>query len=175
VMISVVFALLVVGANPPHNFTLATIDCTLFGLLLAMAWLRTHGLWLGWGVHFAYRAVTAVALGLPVAGRGEFGTPIDMYASGPRWLTGGAFGLDAALLTGFAMLAGMIVLYRATREYAWQYTHPPIVGAGYEVTVAPPAAHVAMEKAAAPPPLVQIMPTTPQTRSVIDAPPRGQE
>jgi hypothetical protein len=150
---------------------MAVIDCTLFALLLAMAWLRTHALWVGWGMHFAYRAVTAIVLGLPVAGRAEFGSPTDMIASGPRWLTGGAFGPDAAVLTGLAMLGGMIVLYRATRDLAWTHTFRPIVPAGYEVTVAPPAAHVAMEKTAAPPPLVQILPTTPQTRSVVEPPP----
>jgi hypothetical protein len=141
-------------------------------LLLAMAWLRTHALWVGWGLHFAYRVVMAVVLGLPIAGRAEFGSPTEMYATGPRWLSGGAFGLDGAALTGLLMLGGMAVLYRATRNYAWDYTFAPIVPAGYEVTVAPPAAHVAMEKAAPPPPaLVQIMPTTPQTRSVIELPP----
>jgi len=164
---SVLFAALTVQANPPHNFPVALVDCTFFGLLLAMAWFRTHALWLGWGLHFAYRAVAAVALGLPIAGHGEYGSPTDMYATGPRWLSGGAFGLDAAVLTALVILAGMILLYRATRDYAWEYTHPPIVPAGYEVTVAPPAAHIAMEKSAAPPPLVQILPSTPQSRSAI--------
>jgi membrane protease YdiL (CAAX protease family) len=173
VLMSVLFAALIVQANPPHNYLVALIDSTFFGLLLAMAWLRTHALWLGWGLHFAYRAVAAVVLGLPIAGHGEFGSPTDMYATGPRWLSGGAFGLDAALLTSLVMLGGMIVLYRETRDYAWKYTHPPIVPGGYEVTVAPPAAHIAMEKAApAPPPLVQILPVTPQTRSVVDPPPQ---
>ena len=173
ILISALFGSLIVQANPPRTVLLAVVDCTLFGVLLAMAWLRTHALWLGWGLHFSYRAVMAFALGLPIAGRAEFGTPVDMYASGPRWLTGGAFGLDAAFLTGVVLIGGMIALYRATRDYAWEYTHPPIIAGGYEVTVAPPAAHVAMEKAAAPPPLVQIMPTTPQTRSVVDVPPQG--
>ena len=168
----ILFAVIVVGANPPRNAMLAMIDCTLFGLLLATAWLRTYALWVGWGLHFGYRAVMAVALGLPIAGRAEFGCLTDMYTSGPRWLTGGAFGLDAAFLTFFVMLAGMAVLYRATREYAWNYTFPTLEPGGYEVVVAPPAAHVAMEKAAAPPPLVQILPTTPQTRSVVDIPPQ---
>ncbi len=173
ILVSVLFGILVVQANPPRNQLMAMVDCTLFGLLLAMAWLRTHALWLGWGLHFSYRAVMAIALGLPIAGHSEFGTPIDMYATGPRWLSGGAFGLDAAFLTSLVLAGGMIVLYRATRDYAWEYTHPPIVAGGYEVTVAPPAAHVAMEKAAAPPPLVQILPTIPQTRSVMDVPPQG--
>ncbi len=168
VLLSVLFALVLIRANPPRNGLIALIDCTLFGLLLAMAWLRTHALWLGWGLHFAYRAVAAVIFGLPVAGRTDFGSPTDMYASGAHWLSGGFFGLDAALLTAVVMLGGMVVLYRVTRDYAWNYTHPPIVPGGYEVVVAPPAAHVAMEKAAAPPPLVQILPSTPQTRSVIE-------
>ena len=171
ILLSMLFAVLIVEANPPRNAVLGLIDCTLLGLLLSMAWMRTHALWLGWGMHFAYRAVAAVALGLPIAGRGEFGSPTDMYATGPRWLTGGAFGLDAAFLTALVLLGGMIVLYRVTRDYAWLYTHAPIVAAGDEATVAPPAAHVAMERAAsAPPPLVQILPSTPQTRSVTTAP-----
>ncbi len=168
VLLSVLFAIVLMRANPPRNGLIALIDCTLFGLLLAMSWLRTHALWLGWGLHFAYRAVAAVILGLPVAGRTDFASPTDMYLSGAHWLSGGFFGLDAALFTAVVMLAGMVVLFRVTRDYAWNYTHPPIIPGGYEVVVAPPAAHVAMEKAAPPPPLVQIMPTTPQTRSVVE-------
>ena len=173
IVISLLFALLIVQVNPPRNAVLAMIDCTLFGILLAMAWLRTHALWLGWGLHFSYRAVMAIALGLPIAGHGEFNSPVDMFVSGPRWLTGGAFGLDAAFPTSLILLGGMILLYRVTRDYAWQYTHPPIVPGGYEVAVAPPAAHVAMEKAAAPPPLVQILPSTSQTRSAFEIPPQS--
>jgi hypothetical protein len=160
---SLVFSASLIFTNRPVNPTLALIDGTLLGLLLAMAYLRTHALWLGWGLHFAYRAVAAVLLGLPIAGHGEFGSIADVFAGGPRWLSGGAFGLDAAFLTAIVLLAGVPVLYRASRDYAWNYTHPPIIAAGYEVTVAPPAAHVAMEKqaATAPPPLVQILPVAP--------------
>jgi hypothetical protein len=130
-------------------------------LLLAMAYLRTNALWVGWGLHFAYRAVAAILLGLPIAGHGEFGSLADTFTTGPRWLSGGAFGLDAAYLTIPVLLVGLSVLYTATREYAWAFTHPLILPAGYAVEVAPPAAHVAMEKAAAPSPLVQILPAGP--------------
>jgi hypothetical protein len=60
------------------------------------------------------------------------------------------------------------VLVRVTDDYAWSYTHPPIIPAGYDVTIAPPAAHVAMEQAAGaeqpinPASLVQILPAAPQ-------------
>jgi uncharacterized protein len=165
VLMAMVFAAVLVNANPPINTGLALLDGTLFGLVLAMAYLRTHALWVGWGLHFGYRAVMAVLVGLPIVGRSDFGSVMDANASGPRWLSGGGFGLDAALLTAVAMLGGMAVLYRATRDWAWAYTLPEIVSGGYEVVVAPPAAHVAMEKAAAPPPLVQILPVTSQSFS----------
>ncbi len=167
VLMSLIFAATLIFGHPPPNTITALVDGMAFGLILTMAYLRTHALWLGWGLHFAYRAVAAILLGLPIAGHAEFGSIADVYAGGPRWLSGGAFGLDAATFTALVMIAGMAVLYRVTRDYAWKYTHPEIVAAGYEVVVAPPAAHVAMERAAAaaPPPLVQILPTTPQAMS----------
>ncbi len=170
VLLSGGFAITLLSANPPRHVMFALADGLVFGLVLSMAYLRTRALWLGWGLHFAYRAVAAVALGLPVAGHGEFGALLDTYTSGPRWLSGGAFGLDAALLTVFFWLAGMVVVYQQTKDYAWQYTQREIVGAAYEVAVAPPAAHTEMERqaAAAPAPLVQILSTTSQTRSLVD-------
>lgn len=170
VVTSVLFGGMLVWSNPPKHLLIAMIDCTLLGLLLAMAYLRTYALWVGWGLSFAYRVVAAMVLGLPFAGQGELASLAETSVSGPRWLTGGAFGLEAAVWTGLALLAAMIVLFRATKDYEWRYTHAEIVPAGYEVAIAPPAAHVAMEKAATPPPLVQILSTTPQTRSRIEAP-----
>ena len=37
-------------------------------LLLCLCWFRTHGLWLLWGLHFAWAAATGVLFGLPLAG-----------------------------------------------------------------------------------------------------------
>jgi membrane protease YdiL (CAAX protease family) len=167
-VMSVVFAWVLLGGNRPRNLGWALLDAFLFGVLLAMCYLRTHGLWVGWGLHFGYRVMMAVVLGLPIVGRSDFGSLMDGNASGPRWLSGGAFGLDAAGWTAVVMLAGMAVVYRVTKDWAWAYTLPEILPAGYEVVVAPPPAHVAMEKAAAPPPLVQILPVTPQSFSVRD-------
>jgi membrane protease YdiL (CAAX protease family) len=174
IFMSLLFSLVLIRANFPVSVGRAVLDSTLFGVILAMAYLRTHALWLGWGLHFGYRVVMAVLIGLPIVGRSDFGSILSSTTRGPVWLTGGDFGLDAALLTAFVMIAGMILLYRVSRDWAWAYTLPEIKPAGYEVTVAPPAAHVAMEKSTqvAPPPLVQILPSTPQSFSA--APPRGR-
>ena len=54
----------------------------------------------------------------------------------------------------------MAVVYRVTRDYAWDYTQPVIIPGGYPMDVPPTAAHTAMEQqaTATSQPLVQILP-----------------
>jgi hypothetical protein len=106
-----------------------------------------------------------------MAGFATYSTLVYTSVTGRDWLTGGGYGPEAAPLTLLVLLAAMVVLYRISRDYAWNYTHAPIVPAGYAVVIAPPAAHTAMEAAAAPAPLVQILSTTsasPSTMPVIE-------
>jgi len=130
-------------------------------LLLCLCWFRTHGLWLLWGLHFAWAASTAVLFGLPIGGVAAYASVVDTRTIGPAWLTGGAFGPAAAAISILLLLGAVPILVRVTGDHAWNYTHPPIIPAGYDVTIAPPAAHVAMEQAAQPvnpASLVQILP-----------------
>jgi hypothetical protein len=144
----------------------------LSSLLLCICWLRTHGLWLGWGLHFGWAAATGVLFGLPVGGNASFSSIVDTRAGGPLWLTGGSYGPAAAAFSIVFLVAAVSLLVRATSDYAWDYTHPPIIPGGYDVTIPPPAAHVAMEEAALeaqpvnPASLVQILPATPQSPPV---------
>jgi hypothetical protein len=141
----------------------------LMTLLLSLCWLRTHGLWLLWGLSFAWAASIAVLFGLPLSGDNSFSSIVDARAYGPAWLTGGEYGPAAALLSILFLLAAIPILVRATSDYAWKYTHRPLVPGGYDVTIAPPAAHVAMEQAAEsaqPATLVQILPATPHSPGV---------
>ncbi|MGP8258623.1 MAG: CPBP family intramembrane glutamate endopeptidase [Acidobacteriaceae bacterium] len=140
----------------------------LAALLLSLCWLRSHGLWLAWGLSFAWGASTAVLFGLPLNGDIGYGSIVDTRAAGPGWLTGGEYGPNAALFSVLILLAAIPILVRATSDYAWKYTHPPLIPGGYDVTIAPPAAHVAMEQAASeqavhPATLVQIQTSTAQS------------
>jgi hypothetical protein len=117
-------------------------------LLFSLCWLRTHALWLLWGLNFAWAASTAVLFGLPLAGDNSFSSIVDTRAAGPHWLTGGDYGPAAAAFSILILLAALPLLIRVTSDYAWSYTHPPLIPGGYDVTIAPPAAHVAMEQAA---------------------------
>lgn len=134
--------------------------------LLCLCWFRTHGLWMLWGLHFAWAASTGVLFGLPLGGDTSFASVVDTRTAGPLWITGGDYGPMAAFFSVLLLIAAIPILVRVTSDYAWKYTHPPIIPAGYDVTIAPPAAHVAMEQAAAAQPanpasLVQILPAAP--------------
>jgi len=160
------------------NATLWSMLITfLMGIVLSIAYLRTHALWLGWGLHFAWSTAMGLIFGLPVAGSATFSRIVSTNVGGHAWFTGGAYGPEAAFLTPIVLLAAIPALYRVTRDYSWNYTHSPIVSAGYAVVVAPPAAHTAMEAAAPPAPLVQILgatPTSPSTLPVIEEHLRNQ-
>jgi uncharacterized protein len=172
IVMSVLFGLL--HALNPSATMAGVLVAMLAGLLFSVAWLRTHGLWLPWGLHFAWNASMGILFGLPVSGITEFSSIVQTRATGPLWLTGGDYGPEGALLTVVVLLIAIAVLVRFTRDYAWDYTHEPIVAAGYPMDAPPPAAHVAMEREARPasaaPSLVQILPVTPQTRSASDEP-----
>ena len=176
ILMSLLFALgHVLNPSATRASSVVTI---LAGVLLSMAWLRTHGLWLGWGLHFAWNASMGILFGLPISGITDFASIVQTRALGRLWLTGGDYGPEGAAFTMIVLLIGIVVLVRITRDFAWHYTYVPIVAAGYPMEPAPPAAHVAMEQQAqqaqqARPPaaaLVQILPSTPQTRSAGDEP-----
>jgi len=149
----------------PAASSAAIAISVLASVLLSLCWLRTHALWLLWGLHFAWAASTGALFGLPLSGDASFSSVVDTRAIGPLWLTGGVYGPAAALFSIVILLAAIPILVRATSDYAWAYTHPPIIPAGYDVTIPPPAAHIAMEQAAEAKPinpasLVQILPVT---------------
>lgn len=159
ILLSGIYA--IIASYSPNATPVSVFVTFLLGILLSMAYLRTHAIWLGWGLHFAWNAVTGIALGLPVAGLSNYTTIVDTNISGSGFLTGGPYGPEAAPLTIVCLVVAMFVLYRATRDYAWNYTHAEIQSAGYAMDVAPPPAHTAMEQAAAAKQsLIQIAPTT---------------
>ncbi len=146
VLLSAVTSFLITSPQnyTPFSFGVAFISSVLF----CVAYLRTNALWLGWGIRFGWLASMGVLFGLPLAGSVDFASVVATDSSGRMWLTGGAYGPEGAVFTGLVLLGGIVALYSLTREYAWAYTHPPIVAGGYPMDVPPPAAHAAMETAA---------------------------
>ncbi len=153
------------SAFRPDATALSILNTFLFGLLYSTAYLRTRALWVGWGIHFAWNAAAALIFGLPIAGNAGYNNLIFTSVTGPHWLTGGPYGPDAAFFTAILLIAGIFILHRLTRHYAWEYTYTPPIPSGIAMDIAPPAAHTAMEASAAPPPLIQILGSTPTAAS----------
>lgn len=172
VLLSATYAFL--SAMTPNATGTSVMVIFCLGVLFSVAYLRTQALWLGWGLHCAWVAVLSVVFGLPVGGMVAFNGVVDMESSGRSWITGAAYGPEGAMIALLVVLLALIVVYRATRDYAWSYTHPPIVSAGYPMDVAPPAAHTAMEAQAAvkETPLVQIA-GLPLSPALPPSPPSG--
>ncbi len=148
ILLSVIYA--VIGSLGPNGTSLSFVVTMVAGVLFSMAYLRTHALWLGWGMHFAWAAATAVVLGPAGCGRGELlQRGADGHERPPVADRRSLSGRRARCSTAIVFFVAMASVYRATRNYAWSYTHPEIVPGGYPMDVPPPPAHTAMEEAAA--------------------------
>jgi len=87
------------------------------GILLGAAYMLTRRLWLAVGLHAAWNFTQGWVFSVPVSG----GTaPIGLIAttrSGPEWLTGGGFGLEASVVAMVvATGAGLALLEWARRR-----------------------------------------------------------
>ena len=163
---SVLFAVMhLLNTNATAASTLITI---LAGWLFSIAYLRTRALWLPWGMHFAWNASMGILFGLPVSGLTVFSPVITTNAVGPIWLTGGSYGPEGSAIAAIVLPVLMIVLVRATRDYAHKYAQPVIIPGGIPVdldAIARRQHEAAMGTAAAPsePQLVQILPVAGST------------
>ena len=86
------------------------------GILLGAAYMLTRRLWLAIGIHAAWNFTQGWVFSVPVSG-GE--APLGLLITrrtGPEWLTGGAFGLEASVVAMVvATLAGLVLLLMAIR------------------------------------------------------------
>jgi membrane protease YdiL (CAAX protease family) len=82
------------------------------GILLAAAYIYTHRLWLGIGMHIAWNFVQAGIFGVSVSGI-EYGGLLDGTLSGPALLSGGEFGAEASIFTVLlSLLVSAVLLYK---------------------------------------------------------------
>jgi len=128
---SVLFAVMhLLNTNASAASTLVTI---LAGWLFSIAYLRTRALWLPWGLHFAWNASMGILFGLPVSGLTVFNPVVTTNALGPVWLTGSGYGPEGSAIAVLVLPVLIIILVRATRDYAHKYAQPVIVPGGIPV------------------------------------------
>jgi membrane protease YdiL (CAAX protease family) len=115
---AVVFvALLFAGlhANNASVTWLALLNISLGGILLGLAYLRYERLWFPIGLHLVWNLMTGPVLGHEVSGYEGFRTLLVESGHGPRWLTGGEFGIEGSVLMTAVELLAIANIIRGLR------------------------------------------------------------
>ncbi|WP_022900055.1 CPBP family intramembrane glutamic endopeptidase [Humibacter albus] len=94
---------LVHGANPGASLWSDVAIAIEAGGLLGAAFLWRRSLWLVFALHATWNGLEQ-AIGIPVSGHRDPGLAITSV-HGPAWLTGGAFGMEASVITVVISLA----------------------------------------------------------------------
>lgn len=96
----------------PSSSLWGLINTVLIGILLSIAYLRTRALWLPWGIHFGWNATLGFLCGLPVSGLRIFNVVVRTSVTGPKWMTGGDYGIEASATGTIAVLVGLLIVWK---------------------------------------------------------------
>ncbi len=98
----------------PNVVPVVTFSNTvLAGVWLAIAYLRTRSLWCPLGVHFGWNWALGWFFGLPVSGARLVSNPLlQGEDAGPKWLTGGNYGIEGGLACTIAMAVFTLIVWR---------------------------------------------------------------
>ncbi|HSQ75516.1 MAG TPA: CPBP family intramembrane glutamic endopeptidase, partial [Bacteroidota bacterium] len=91
----------------PHSTLLSTVNVMLAGIWLSLAYLKTRGLWLPFGLHLSWNFTQTTVYGFPTSGLAMADRQIwSTVENGPDWITGGPFGPEGGILATVVLLAG---------------------------------------------------------------------
>jgi hypothetical protein len=121
--------------NNPGSTGASTLVTFLAGWLLALAYLRTRALWVGWGFHVAWNVTMGILFGLPISGITNFSPVISSNTVGPAWITGGDYGPEGSAICVVVLLVLVVVVAIATSDLKHRYAQPVIVAGGIPVDV----------------------------------------
>jgi len=110
---SVVFAVAHLVKHPSTPILYA-FNAFIFGALAALCRHFTGSLWLPIGLHFGWNVVSGPIFGLPYSGRPYERGVVVSDVSGPNWLTGGLYSLDAGFLGTLALMIAAVGLIAVT-------------------------------------------------------------
>jgi len=100
-------------SNPNVVRGLTFANTALAGIWLAAAYLRTRSLWLPLGVHWSWNWALGWFFGLPISGIKLVTDPLlDARDAGPKWLTGGSYGIEGGVACGIALILFTVFLWK---------------------------------------------------------------
>lgn len=87
-----------------------TINAFMFGIITATCRCYTGSIWLSIGLHFGWNVAAGPILGLPYSGKTYDRGVVASEVTGPEWLTGGFYSLDAGVMGTAGLLVAAIGL-----------------------------------------------------------------
>jgi uncharacterized protein len=89
------------------------------GVILALLYVITRQLWIPIGLHIGWNFTLGGIYGAPVSGGEPAGILVSEF-SGSEWLTGGAFGPEASVITvGVFLVFGAFLIRKSIRGKSW--------------------------------------------------------
>lgn len=102
----------------PHADLLSTVQLLVVGILFIAAFLFTRRLWLCVGLHWGWNFAQGGLFSSPVSGTKAEGI-LQSSMSGPAWLTGGEFGIEASVLVSFGAIICLVLFLKSARHHHW--------------------------------------------------------
>jgi membrane protease YdiL (CAAX protease family) len=105
----------------PHASLIAGIAIALeAGILLGAAYAATRNLWFPIGIHIGWNFAEGGIFGASVSGTPAGHGLLNIPLAGPDWLTGGAFGPEASVVTiVICTAAGLYFVVQTIRKGRW--------------------------------------------------------
>ena len=100
-------------SNPNVVFGITFTNTALAGIWFAAGYLRTRSLWLPVGAHWSWNWALGWFFGLPVSGLNIIAHPLlEAQDSGPKWLTGGSYGIEGGVACMIALILFTAFLWK---------------------------------------------------------------
>jgi membrane protease YdiL (CAAX protease family) len=100
-------------ANPDAGVW-STMSFILTDILLFAAFIYTRRIWLVWGIHWGWNFFQDGVFGMPNSGVTELVSWIQPVVDGPKWITGGGFGIETSFIAVFlSLVLGLVILKMA--------------------------------------------------------------
>lgn len=112
ILSAVLFALAHLGESIS---AVGLVNTALAGLMFSAAWMATRRLWLCCAIHAAWNYTLGAIFSIAVSGHPAKGLIVGQL-SGPDWVSGGVYGLEASVWTALVIGALSVVLYRHARR-----------------------------------------------------------
>ena len=101
--------------NPNVVAGITFANTALAGIWLAAAYLRTRSLWFPIGVHWMWNWALGWFFGLPISGINLVSHPLlEAQDSGPKWLTGGSYGIEGGVACTLVLILFTVFLWRTS-------------------------------------------------------------